>query len=81
MIVVGSGNVPIPGCYIGGGATTFPQRGRIKDAVKQDEVGMKSCANLGRNVAKTIGLLNGIELKEDDPLRKQAEESFRKANA
>ena len=80
MIIVGSGNVPIPGCYLGGGATTFPQRGRIKDAVRQDEVGMKSCGNLGRNVAKTIGLLNGIHMKEDDPLRKQAEESFRKAN-
>ncbi|GHT79653.1 flavodoxin [Spirochaetia bacterium] len=56
MIIVGSGNEPIPGCYLGGGATTWPERGRIRDAVLQDEIGLKSTANLGRKVAAVIGM-------------------------
>ena len=57
MTIVGSGAEPIPGCYLGGGATTYPQRGRVKDAVLQDEIGLKSTAGLGRRVAMTIGSL------------------------
>ena len=58
MIIVGSGAEPMPGCYIGGGATTYPQRGRVRDAVMQDEVGLKCTGNLGRKVASTIGMMN-----------------------
>jgi multimeric flavodoxin WrbA len=58
MTIVGSGDEPIPGCYLGGAATTYPNRGRVKDGVLQDELGMKSAANLGRKVAKMIGLMN-----------------------
>ncbi len=57
MIIVGSGAEPTPGCYLGGAATTYPQRGRVKDAVLQDEIGLKSVANLGRKVAMTIGMI------------------------
>ncbi len=80
MIVVGSGNVPIPGCYLGGGSTTWPERGRSRDGVRKDEIGLKSCGNLGRKVAKTIGALNGINLGDKDPLTMLSEESFIKAN-
>ncbi len=58
MIVVGSGAEPMPGCYLGGGATTYPQRGRVRNAVLQDEVGLKCTGNLGRKVAATIGMMN-----------------------
>lgn len=81
MIVVGSGNVPIPGCYIGGGATTFPNRGRVKNAVENDEIGLQSCGNLGRRVAKTIGQISGLITDLNDPLKVQADESFKKANS
>jgi multimeric flavodoxin WrbA len=57
MTIVGSGAEPIPGCYLGGGATTYPERGRVKDAVRRDEIGLKSTAGLGRRVADTIGMM------------------------
>ena len=57
MVVVGSGNEPIPGCYLGGGATTYPQRGRVCDGVKNDDLGLKSTEMLGKKVAKTISML------------------------
>ena len=57
MIVVGSGNEPTPGCYLGGCGTTYPQRGRVRDAVLQDELGLKSSINLGRKVATVTGML------------------------
>ena len=57
MIVVGSGGEPTPGCYNGGACTTYPQKGDIRDAVLSDELGMKSCRNLGIRVAKTVMML------------------------
>jgi multimeric flavodoxin WrbA len=57
MIVVGSGSEPIPGCYLGGAATTYPKRGRVRDGVLDDEIGLKSVANLGRRVAEVLGRL------------------------
>lgn len=60
MTIVGSGAEPTPGCYLGGGATTYPQRGRVRDAVLEDEIGLKSTANLGRRVAATIGMMKTL---------------------
>lgn len=57
MIVVGSGGEPTPGCYHGGACTTYPQKGDIRDAVLQDEIGLKSARNLGVRVAKTLWML------------------------
>ena len=54
MIVVGSGGEPRPGCYLGGGCTTHPERGEVRDAVDRDEVGIKSCRNTGIKVAQTV---------------------------
>ena len=51
MIVVGSGGEPRPGCYLGGGCTTHPERGSVRDAVEQDEIGLKSARNTGIRVA------------------------------
>lgn len=51
MIVVGSGPVETPGCYYGGGAVTYPKRSRIRDAVLEDELGLRSSDGLGRKVA------------------------------
>ena len=57
MIVVGSGGEPTPGCYLGGAGTTWPQKGQVRDAVKQDVLGLKSSGNLGRNVAQVLMML------------------------
>lgn len=57
MIVVGSGGERTPGCYLGGAGTTWPQKGQVRDAVRQDELGLKSSANLGRNVAQVLMML------------------------
>ena len=55
MIVVGSGGQPTPGCYLGGGATTWPNDKSVtRDGVTKDELGLMSCRNLGRNVAETV---------------------------
>ena len=55
MIVVGSGGQPTPGCYLGGGATTWPNdKSESRDGVLKDELGLMSCRNLGRNVAETV---------------------------
>lgn len=54
MIVVGSGGEPRPGCYLGGGCTTHPLQGEVKDAVEQDEIGLKSSRNTGIKVAQTV---------------------------
>ncbi|MDD4583029.1 MAG: flavodoxin family protein [Eubacteriales bacterium] len=58
MTIVGSGREPIPGCYLGGAGVTYPERGRVRDAVLKDELGLKSTANLGRRVAETMGMMN-----------------------
>jgi len=52
MIVVGSGPVETPGCYYGGGSVTYPKRSRIKDAVADDELGLRSAKGLGEKVAQ-----------------------------
>lgn len=57
MVVVGAGGEPTPGCYLGGAGTTWPQKGQVRDAVLQDELGIKSSRNLGINVAKTLMLM------------------------
>ncbi len=57
MIAVGTGNTPTPGCYLGGSATTFPQKGRVKDAVKDDELGIKSAKLLGNRVAEVLMMM------------------------
>lgn len=54
MVVVGTGPDPIPGCYLGGCGTNSPQRGKIKDACKSDELGIKSCKIIGRRVAEML---------------------------
>ncbi len=54
MIVVGSGGQPTPGCYIGGGATTWPNDKSSSNAILNDKLGYQSCKNLGRNVAETV---------------------------
>ena len=57
MTVVGSGSEPTPGCYLGGGATTYPNHGRKRDAVVDDEIGLKSTEMLGRRVALALGMM------------------------
>lgn len=57
MLVVGSGGEPTPGCYLGGGCTTYPQKGDIPQAVLEDEIGLKSAKNLGIKVAQTLLML------------------------
>ena len=57
MLVVGSGGEPTPGCYHGGACTTYPQKGDVRDAILQDEIGLKSARNLGIRVAKTLNML------------------------
>ena len=57
MLVVGSGGEPTPGCYHGGACTTYPQKGDVRDAILQDEIGLKSARNLGIRVAKTLNTL------------------------
>lgn len=80
MILVGSGPIPIPGCYTGGCATTFPRRGRDRHAAMEDELGLRNCRGLGYNVAKTIGRLAGLEMPAEDPLTIFADELYDKAN-
>lgn len=57
MIVVGSGSEPTPGCYLGGCGTTYPQKGQIRDAVRQDQLALKNTAMLGRRVAEMLMLM------------------------
>ena len=51
------GGEPTPGCYHGGACTTYPQKGDVRDAILQDEIGLKSARNLGIRVAKTLNML------------------------
>lgn len=59
MIIVGTGPDERPGCYLGVAATTHPKRGRIKDAVKGDYLGLRAARILGKRVAEVarLGLL------------------------
>jgi multimeric flavodoxin WrbA len=59
MVVVGTGPDERPGCYLGAAATTHPQRGRVKDAVQTDELGVRAAGILGRRVTDMIRLLRG----------------------
>ncbi len=54
MTVVGTGPDMTPGCYLGGAGTTSPHRGKVKTAVHEDELGIKSCHILGRKVAAML---------------------------
>ena len=57
MIIVGSGPDPDPGCYLGGGGSTYPEPSRIKGSIRNDELGMKSTRMLGKRVAEVVGML------------------------
>ncbi len=57
MIVVGSGPVETPGCDYGGGAVTHPKRSRIRDAVLDDELGLRSARGVGRKVAEVAKMV------------------------
>ncbi len=59
MVVVGTGPDERPGCYLGAAATTHPKRGRIKDAVKEDELGLRAARILGRRVAEVARWMQG----------------------
>ncbi len=54
MVVVGTGPDITPGCYLGGCGTNSPYRGKIKDAVQSDELGIKSCKIIGRRVTEML---------------------------
>lgn len=57
MIIVGVGPDERPGCYLGVAATTHPKRGRIKDAVKEDELGVKAARILGKRTGEMARLI------------------------
>lgn len=59
MIVVGTGSDGRPGCYLGAAATTHPQRGRIKNAVEEDELGLSAARHLGKRVVDAIRMIYG----------------------
>jgi multimeric flavodoxin WrbA len=52
MVIVGTGPDERPGCYLGAAATTHPKRGRIKDAVREDELGLRAARILGKRVGE-----------------------------
>lgn len=54
MLVAGSGGERTPGCYVGGGATTWPNDKGASNAILNDTLGLQSCRNLGRNIAETV---------------------------
>ena len=54
MVVVGTGPDERPGCYLGVAATTHPKRGRIKDAVLEDDLGPRAARILGKRVAEMV---------------------------
>lgn len=60
MIIVGAGPDMTPGCYLGGCGTNSPLRGKIRDAAKSDEIGIKSSEIIGRRVAETLKMIGGI---------------------
>lgn len=56
MIVVGTGPEPTPGCYLGGSATTYPEKGASRNAVLQDELGIKSSKMVGKRIAEVLNM-------------------------
>ena len=57
MIVVGTGPDPTPGCYLGASGTTWPNRGKVRNAVEEDELGIKSAKMLGRRVSSVLKMM------------------------
>ncbi|MBW2058433.1 MAG: flavodoxin family protein [Deltaproteobacteria bacterium] len=57
MIVVGTSTEGLPGCYLGAGATTYPDKGRVVDAVKGDTLAMDAARALGRRVAEVAVMI------------------------
>ena len=57
MVVVGTGPDEWPGCYLGTSAWSGIADYRSEDlhAVRQDEVGMRAAAIIGRRVAEAVG--------------------------
>ncbi|MBQ8933857.1 MAG: flavodoxin family protein [Lachnospiraceae bacterium] len=67
MLPVGSGPQRTPGCYIGGGATTWPNdKDSGKNGILKDALGLQSCRNLGRNVAETVIRVGAGPYEVDD---------------
>ncbi len=58
MLIVGTGPDPTPGCYLGACGTTWPQKGKVKDAVIDDGLGIKSAKMLGRRVASVLNMMS-----------------------
>ncbi|MDR2076992.1 MAG: flavodoxin family protein [Desulfovibrio sp.] len=54
MMVVGTGPDFTPGCYLGGAGTNYPQRGKVRDAAKVDDLGIKASRMIGRRVAEAV---------------------------
>ena len=54
MVVVGTGSDDRPGCYLGAAATTYPQRGRVIGAVKDDELGIKAARLLAGRLVEVV---------------------------
>jgi len=57
MIVVGTGPELTPGCYLGACGTTFPEKGKVREAILKDDLGLKSAKMIGRRVVEVIQLL------------------------
>jgi multimeric flavodoxin WrbA len=67
MIVVGTGPDERPGCYLGVAATTHPQRGRVRDAVRGDELGLRAARILGKRIARLAWWTCAHPLGEEEP--------------
>lgn len=57
MIMIGSGPDPTPGCYLGGCGTTYPHKGDIQAAVKEDALALKNSAMIARRVVEALSLM------------------------
>lgn len=58
MVIIGTGPDITPGCYLGGAGTNSPQRGKVRNAVLNDELGIKSSQIIGRRMAEMVEILN-----------------------
>jgi multimeric flavodoxin WrbA len=66
MIIVGTGPDERPGCYLGAAATTHPKRGRIRDAVNEDELGLRAARILGKRVAEVARWTQGHTNQQEE---------------
>ncbi len=66
MILASAGiDEPGYGCFYGGAGVLHPKRGVVLDAVREDELGLKSSRGLGRRVAEVAKLVKiGTSAKE-----------------